>query len=110
MMWKIGGAKRGGGQIPCAAGLNRRFGALQGHRGGHRTVGNVIVPAVVVGECYEGRVGGGTGSTESPQHQETAVGVCLKFAERHRDSHEKTGVEKGGTVGTCNRARTRRNH
>src|SRR5215469_705995 len=85
---------------PRAAGLNRCLVSVECHRRGHWTVGNVIVPPVIVGKRRERRVGGRTGSTESAEHEKTTAPICLNFSERHGGSHELTRVEDGGSVGT----------
>src|SRR5215467_3531535 len=73
---------------PCATGLNRRFGAVQCHRRGHRTVRNVIVPAVVVSERRKRRIAGRTGSTESAEHEKMATPVCLNLSQWYRNRLE----------------------
>src|SRR5579864_61227 len=95
---------------PCATRLNRWLVAVECDRRGHRTIGNVVVPAIVVGKRRERRVGGRTGSAKSAEYQKPAAPVGLNFAQWHRDSHEMTGVKEGGSVGTGDRARTGCDH
>src|SRR5579864_5214193 len=91
---------------PCATGLNRCLVAVECDRRGHRTVGNVIVPAVVVGKRHERRVGGRTGRAESAEYEKPAAPVGLNFSQWHWRSHELTGIKQGGSVRTGDRARS----
>src|SRR5215472_3677751 len=70
---------------PSATSLNRRLGVVQGYRRGHRTVRNVIVPAVVVSERCKRRIARRTGSTESAEHEKMATPVGLNLSQWYRN-------------------------
>src|SRR5579872_4173582 len=66
----------------------------EGDGRGHGAIRDIVVPAIVVGECGQGRADGRARTAKTPQNEETPGAVRLYFPERDRAAEELSGIEK----------------